>query len=159
MARGINKAIIVGSLGKEPETRYTQSGSAVTSFSVATSESWKDKQSGEKVEHTEWHQVTAFGKLAEICGEYLRKGSQVYIEGKIKTESYDKDGITRYSTKIIANEMQMLGGKDNSNNKPAQKQGSQPAYQQQSQQPQQGSSAGDDFSDDIPFTPVSSMYG
>ena len=112
MARGINKVILVGNLGNDPETRYTPSGAAVTTISVATSESWTDKQSGQKQERTEWHRVKFFGRLAEIAGEYLRKGSQVYIEGSIRTDKYtDKQGIERYSTDVIANEMQMLGGR------------------------------------------------
>lgn len=111
MARGINKVIIVGNLGADPETRYTTSGSAITTISVATSESWKDKQSGEQQERTEWHRVKFFGRLAEIAGEYLKKGRQVYVEGSLRTDKYTgKDGIERYTTDIIANEMQMLGG-------------------------------------------------
>jgi single-strand DNA-binding protein len=111
MARGINKVIIVGNLGADPETRYTGSGTAITSLRIATSEAWTDKQSGEKQERTEWHRVKLFGKLAEIAGVYLKKGRQVYIEGSLRTDKYtDKDGIERYSTDIIANEMQMLGG-------------------------------------------------
>jgi single-strand DNA-binding protein len=111
MARGINKVIIVGNLGADPETRYTGSGTAITSLRIATSENWTDKQSGEKQERTEWHRVKLFGKLAEIAGEYLKKGRQVYIEGSLRTDKYtDKDGVERYSTDIIANEMQMLGG-------------------------------------------------
>lgn len=112
MARGINKVILVGNLGNDPEVRYSQSGSAITSISVATSESWKDKTSGEQQERTEWHRVKFFGKLAEIAGEYLKKGSSVYIEGKLRTDKYtDKSGVEKYSTDIIADEMQMLGGK------------------------------------------------
>ena len=111
MARGINKVIIVGNLGNDPETRYTASGTAITTLSIATSESWTDKQSGEKQERTEWHRVKIFGKLAEIAGEYLKKGRQVYIEGALRTEKYtDKAGVEKYSTAIIASEMQMLGG-------------------------------------------------
>lgn len=111
MARGINKVIIVGNLGADPETRYTGSGMAITTLRIATSESWTDKQSGEKQERTEWHRVKMFGKLAEIAGEYLAKGKQVYIEGSLRTDKYtDKDGIERYSTDIIADQMQMLGG-------------------------------------------------
>jgi single-strand DNA-binding protein len=111
MARGINKVIIVGNLGADPETRYTGSGTAITSLRIATSEAWTDKQSGEKQERTEWHRVKLFGKLAEIAGEYLKKGRQVYIEGSLRTDKYtDKDGIERFSTDIVANEMQMLGG-------------------------------------------------
>lgn len=111
MARGINKVILVGNVGRDPETRYSAGGMAVTTVSVATSESWKDKQSGEQKEKTEWHRVKFFGRLAEIAGEYLKKGSQVYIEGSLRTEEYEKDGVKRYSTDIVAAEMQMLGGR------------------------------------------------
>jgi len=112
MARGINKVIIVGNLGNDPEVRYSQAGMAMTSISVATSESWKDKTSGEQQERTEWHRIKFFGKLAEIAGEYLKKGSQVYVEGKLRTDKYtDKAGVEKYSTDIIADEMQMLGSK------------------------------------------------
>jgi len=110
MARGINKVILVGNLGNDPEVRYSQSGSALTTISVATSESWKDKD-GNMQERTEWHRVKFFGRLAEIAGEYLKKGRQVYIEGRLRTEKYtDKAGVEKYSTDIIADEMQMLGG-------------------------------------------------
>ena len=112
MARGINKVILVGNVGGDPETRYMPSGSAVTNLTVATNESWKDKQTGEKKERTEWHRVAMFNRLAEIAAEYLRKGSQVYIEGKLRTRKWqDKDGQDRYTTEIIADEMQMLGGR------------------------------------------------
>ena len=111
MARGINKVIIVGNLGADPETRYTPSGTAITTIRVATSESWKDKQTGEQQERTEWHRVKFFSRLAEIAGEYLKKGSQVYVEGRLRTEEYEKDGIKRWSTDIIADEMQMLGSR------------------------------------------------
>jgi len=111
MARGINKVILVGNLGADPETRYTTGGSAVTTIRIATSESWRDKQTGEQQERTEWHRVKFFGRLAEIAGEYLKKGRQVYVEGSLRTDKYtDKEGIERYTTEIIANEMQMLGG-------------------------------------------------
>ena len=112
MARGINKVIIVGNLGQDPETRYMPSGSAVTNFTVATNESWKDKQTGEQKDRTEWHRVAMFNRLAEIAAEYLRKGSQVYIEGKLRTRKWQgQDGNDRYTTEIIADEMQMLGGR------------------------------------------------
>ena len=115
MARGINKVILVGNLGADPETRYMPSGGAVTNLSIATSESWKDKQSGEQNERTEWHRVAMFNRLAEIAAEYLRKGSQVYIEGKLRTRKWqDRDGNDRYTTEIIADEMQMLGGRGGS---------------------------------------------
>jgi single-strand DNA-binding protein len=112
MARGINKAILVGNLGKDPETRYLPSGKAVTNFSIATSESWKDKQTGEQKEQTEWHNIVMYDRLAEIAAEYLRKGSQVYVEGRLRTRKWqDKEGQDRYTTEIIANEMQMLGAR------------------------------------------------
>jgi single-strand DNA-binding protein len=111
MARGINKVILVGNLGADPEVRYSAGGTAITSLRIATSESWMDKQSGERQERTEWHRVKLFGRLAEIAGEYLKKGRQVYIEGSLRTDKYTgQDGVERYSTDIIANEMQMLGG-------------------------------------------------
>ena len=106
----MNKAILIGKLGKDPETRYTQDGTMITSFSIATSEKWKDKN-GEKVEKTEWHNITAFKKLAEICAEYLKKGSQVYCEGKIQTDTWEKDGQKHNATKIILEKMEMLGNK------------------------------------------------
>jgi single-strand DNA-binding protein len=110
-SRGINKVILVGNLGADPEVRYTAGGSAITSIRIATSESWKDKQTGEQQERTEWHRIKFFGRLAEIAGEYLKKGRQVYVEGSLRTDKYtDKDGVERYSTDIVANEMQMLGG-------------------------------------------------
>jgi single-strand DNA-binding protein len=108
---GINKVILVGNLGRDPEVSYTPSGVAVAKFSIATSEKWTDKQTGEKKDKTEWHRITAFGKLGEICGEYLSKGKQVYIEGRLQYGSYEKDGVTRYTTDIIANQMQMLGSR------------------------------------------------
>ena len=115
MARGVNKVIIVGNLGGDPETRYMPSGSAVTNFTVATNESWKDKQTGEQKERTEWHRVAMFNRLAEIAAEYLRKGSSVYVEGKLRTRKWQgKDGQDRYTTEIIADEMQMLGGRGGS---------------------------------------------
>jgi single-strand DNA-binding protein len=105
---GINLVVLVGRLGKDPEVKYMPSGDPVANFSLATSESWKDKTSGEKKERTEWHNITAFGKLAEICAQYLKKGSQVYIQGKLRTDKYEKNGQTHYSTKVIADKMQML---------------------------------------------------
>lgn len=111
MARGVNKVILIGNLGADPESRSTTSGSTVVSMSLATTESWFDKASGEKRERTEWHRVKVFGKLAEICQQYLTKGQQVYIEGSIRTDKFTgKDGVEKYFTDIIANEMQMLGG-------------------------------------------------
>ncbi len=112
MARGVNKVILIGNLGADPETRAMPSGSTVANLRIATSESWRDKQSGEQQERTEWHRVALFGRLAEIASEYLRKGSQVYIEGSLRTRKWqDKQGNERYSTEIIGNELQMLGGR------------------------------------------------
>jgi single-strand DNA-binding protein len=115
MARGINKVILIGNVGQDPETRYMPNGKAVTNLRVATSESWKDKQTGEQREQTEWHTVVMYDRLAEIAAEYLRKGSQVYLEGKLRTRKWqDKEGRDRYTTEIQANEMQMLGGRGGS---------------------------------------------
>jgi single-strand DNA-binding protein len=112
MARGVNKVILVGNLGADPETRYMPSGGAVTNIRIATSESWKDKGTGEQQERTEWHTIAFFGRLAEIAAEYLRKGSQVYVEGRLRTRKWqDKQGADRWSTEVIANEMQMLGSR------------------------------------------------
>jgi len=168
--KGVNKAIIVGNLGNDPEVRYTPSGAAITKISIATSESWKDKNTGQMQEKTEWHNVTFFGKLAEIAGEYLRKGSQVYIEGKLKTDKYtDKQGVEKYSTGIVVDSfsgvMQMLGGKNEggsqktaSNQQQQQHQNNQQGYQnqqnpnyQQQQAPQQQQGQNNNFDDDIPF--------
>ena len=126
MARGINKVILVGNLGNDPETRFMPNGNQVTNISIATSESWKDKQSGQQQERTEWHRIVFFNRLAEIAGEYLKKGSKVYIEGALRTRQWDKEGKKHYSTEIIANEMQMLDGRNdggmgggfNQNNQP-----------------------------------------
>ena len=110
MGRGINKAVIVGTLGKDPEIRYAENGNAVVNISVATNESWKDRETGEAQERTEWHRIVLFGKLGEIASQYLKKGSQAYFEGKIKTSKWqDQGGIDRYTTEIVVNEMEMLG--------------------------------------------------
>lgn len=159
MARGINKVILVGNLGADPETRYTSSGSAVTNIRLATSESWKDRQTGEQNERTEWHRVVMFNRLGEIAAEYLRKGSQVYIEGQIRTRKWQgQDGQDRWTTEIVANEMQMLGGRGGggaapydgppapSRKAPAQGQASAPAAGPGPDLPPD-----DDFDDDIPF--------
>jgi single-strand DNA-binding protein len=152
MARGVNKAIIVGTLGRDPEVKYTAGGSAVANISVATNESWKDKNTGENVEKTEWHRIVLFGKLAEIAGQYLKKSSQVYFEGKIQTRKWqDQSGQDRYTTEIVANEMQMLGGRGDSPGgstdfKPQQQ--SAPAAQPSSQF---DAPPADDGFDDIPF--------
>jgi single-strand DNA-binding protein len=155
MARGINKVILVGNLGKDPETRYMPSGSAVTNLRIATSESWKDKTTGEQTERTEWHAVAMFGRLAEIAAEYLRKGSQVYIEGKLRTRKWqDKtDGKDRYTTEIIADEMQMLGSKGGGMG-PSASSSSNPPPARQSAVADADSgppSGGGEFDDDIPF--------
>jgi single-strand DNA-binding protein len=148
MARGINKVIIVGNLGGDPETRYMPSGSAVTNLTVATNESWKDKQTGEQKDRTEWHKVALFNRLAEVAAEYLRKGSQVYIEGKLRTRKWqDKNGQDRWTTEIVADEMQMLGGRGGSGGGSA-PMGSSSDSSSSSAPPQPGP---DDFDDDIPF--------
>jgi single-strand DNA-binding protein len=157
MARGINKVIIVGNLGGDPETRYMPSGSAVTNFTVATNESWKDKQTGEQKERTEWHKVVMFDRLAEIAAEYLRKGSQVYVEGKLQTRKWQgQDGQDRYTTEIRANEMQMLGGRGGAGGGGSFGGGGQQGGGQQGGGQQGGGNAPpqpgpDDFDDDIPF--------
>jgi single-strand DNA-binding protein len=156
MARGVNKVILVGNLGADPETRYTASGAAIANINIATSESWKDKQTGENQERTEWHRVVFFNRLAEIVGEYLRKGSQVYVEGSLRTRKWQgQDGQDRYTTEVVASEMQMLGSRQGEgssqpagggfrDNKPA----------RSSQPPAQSAPAplDDNFAeDDIPF--------
>ena len=176
MARGVNKVILVGTCGQDPEVRYLPNGNAVTNLSLATSEQWTDKQSGQKVERTEWHRVSMFGKVAEIAGEYLRKGSQVYIEGKLQTREWEKDGIKRYTTEIIVDmqgTMQLLGGRPQNNEQQGgggnNYQQSAPAPRQQASRPQQSAPQQrsappaqqqpaqqpapdfDSFDDDIPF--------
>ena len=159
MARGVNKVILVGNLGNDPDIRYTAGGAAVGNISLVTAESWKDKNSGEQQEKTEWHRIVFFGRLAEIVGEYLRKGSQVYIEGRLQTRKWqDKEGHDRYTTEIVANEMQMLGSKNGgaasyesaSQSQPVQDQNYAPT---ESQTTPASTSAPkvDDFDDDIPF--------
>ena len=148
MARGINKVILVGHLGADPETRYMPSGGAVTNVRLATSEAWKDKTSGEQQERTEWHNVAFFGRLAEIAGEYLRKGSQVYVEGRLRTRKWqDREGHDRYTTEIIANEMQMLGGRPGAG-APAR---SATSAQAANGPPPNDAPPAEDFDDDIPF--------
>ncbi len=149
MARGVNKVILVGNLGRDPEVRYSPNGQAIANVNIATSDSWKDKNTGEKQERTEWHRVVFFGRLAEIAGEYLKKGSQIYIEGRLQTRKWqDKDGNDRYTTEIVANEMQMLGSRAGSG-VPADDSNQEPASQSK---PATASTTGsDDFDDDIPF--------
>ena len=148
MARGINKVILVGNLGADPETRHMPSGGAVTNIRIATTDSWRDKESGEQQERTEWHSVALFGRLGEIAGEYLRKGRQVYIEGRLRTRKWqDRDGNDRYTTEIIANEMQMLGGRADTGGAPARPApAAAPAAAAAG-----GTSDSGDFDDDIPF--------
>lgn len=145
----VNKVILIGNLGKDPEVRYLQSGKAVANVSIATSESWKDKNTGEKQERTEWHNVSFYSPLAEIVGQYLRKGSSVFVEGRLQTRKWqDKNGQDRYTTEIVANEMKMLGGKPESGNSP-------PPSVRPPANPQHAATmaaqAPDDFEDDIPF--------
>ena len=155
MARGVNKVILVGNCGKDPDTRYMPSGGAVTNISIATSESWKDKQSGETKDRTEWHNIVFFNRLGEIAGEYLKKGSQIYVEGSLRTRKWqDKSGHDRYTTEIVASEMQMLGGRPGGDSyAPAQSQAqSRPASNQQSAPaPAPAPMVEEGFDDDIPF--------
>ena len=147
MARGVNKVILVGNLGKDPEVRYMPSGNAVANVTLATTDSWKDKQSGEKQERTEWHNIVFYSRLAEIVGEYLKKGSQVYVEGSLRTRKWqDKNGNDRYTTEIIANEMQMLGSRSGSADYSSAA-ASTPAPAKAAAT----AGGGDDFDDDIPF--------
>jgi len=149
----INKVILVGNLGQDPEVKYMPSGGAVTNLSIATTDTWKDKNSGEKRENTEWHRVVFFNRLAEIAGEYLRKGSQVYIEGNLRTRSWEDNGVKKYTTEIVAREMQMLGGRNQGGDSaPPQQRRPAGQTQGQSQQPQQTAPQNfDNFDDDIPF--------
>ena len=165
-SRGVNKCIILGNLGNDPEVKQAASGSAIANLTVATSESWNDKATGEKREAVEWHRVVLFGKMAEVAGEYLRKGSQVYIEGQLRTRKWtDNAGVEKYTTEIVVGMngvMQMLGGKHDSN--PQQQSGwgqpQQPNPQQQSKPAPSGQSVPPmDFSDDIPFAPFGLQYG
>lgn len=166
MARGINKVILVGNLGQDPETRYMPSGGAVTNVTLATSETWKDKQTGQPQERTEWHRVVFFNRLAEIAGEYLKKGSKVYVEGSLRTRKWQgQDGQDRYTTEIVAAEMQMLdsrggGGGSYDDYSSATQSNQRPPQQQRRPAPQQNtppanepppSGGFDDFDDDIPF--------
>lgn len=145
MAKGINKVILVGTCGGDPVVKYMPSGGAITNIGVATSEAWKDKNTGEKKEATEWHKVVFFNRLAEIAGEYLRKGQQVYIEGSLKTRSWEKDGQKHYATEIVASDMQMLGGNKGGDSAPRQERG-------QSQGRQQSGNQFEELDDmDIPF--------
>ena len=168
--RGVNKVILVGTCGQDPDVRYLPNGNAVTNLSLATSEQWIDKQTGQKVEKTEWHRVSMFGKVAEIAGEYLRKGSQVNIEGKLQTREWEKDGIKRYTTEIVVDmqgTMQLLGGRPQGDQQGQQQQqrhnqdqaARQPAPRQQ--QNQQGSPGPDQdpMDDDIPFRPLPYLAG
>lgn len=141
MGRGINKVILVGNCGQDPETRFSAAGAAITNISIATSETWKDKTTGQPQERTEWHRVVFFNRLGEIAGEYLKKGSKVYVEGSLRTRKWqDKEGQDRYTTEIVGNEMQMLDSRGDNQQAPAQQ-----------QQTQQQAAPVDDWDDDIPF--------
>lgn len=153
----LNRATLIGNLGRDPEVRYMPSGDAVANLAIATTEKWKDKQTGEQKEATEWHRVAFFGKLADVCGQYLKKGSQVYVEGKIQTRKYtDKDGIEKYTTEIRGESMVMLGGRSDGagaqpQSAPAQGQQQRNSYAEAKGKPQPQRQVGDDFDDDIPF--------
>ncbi|WP_213664091.1 single-stranded DNA-binding protein [Stutzerimonas stutzeri] len=174
MARGVNKVILVGNVGGDPETRYMPNGNAVTNITLATTDSWKDKQTGQQQERTEWHRVVFFGKLAEIAGEYLRKGSQCYVEGRLQTREWEKDGVKRYTTEIVVDmngTLQLLGGRGGNNeeggdNAPRQSRSAPQREQQQAPRqerpaPQQAQPAPDygAFDDDIPFRGLHWMEG
>ena len=149
MARGVNLAIILGNIGKDPETRYLTNGNAVCNFTVATSEQWRDKESGENKERTEWHRCTAFAKLGEICGDLLHKGSKVYIEGSLRTRQWEKDGQTHYTTEIIAKEMQLLDKREDNDGRD---QYGAPYDGRPTSGKQNEMAVGEDeFDDDIPF--------
>lgn len=165
MGRSVNKVTLIGTLGRDPEVSFMPNGNAVANLSLATDESYNDKQTGQKVEQTEWHRVTAYGKLAEIVQQYLRKGSKAYFEGKLKTREWEKDGIKRYTTEIIANDMLMLDGKQDNQQggqqpmnqsgyqqpqQPMQPQGGCQQPQQRAQAPQGGNMI-NDFDDNVPF--------
>lgn len=153
MARGINKVILIGNLGQDPEVRYTAGGNAVANLRIATTEAWRDKQTGEQKENTEWHTVVFFGKTAEIASQYLKKGRQVYVEGRLQTRKWqDKSGNDRYSTEIIGNDMQMLGGGGPGGSSAPYEGGGGGQQQRREQAPPQQEPAGGDFQDDdIPF--------
>ena len=154
MARGINKVILVGNLGRDPETRYMPSGGAVTNVSIATSKGWKDRDSGEQKERTEWHRIVFFNKLAEIAGEYLKRGSKVYIEGELRTRDWEKDGQKHYTTEVVASEMQMLDSRGEMGGGGASSGGagvSQTGGGSSSPADDFGPPPSDDFDDDIPF--------
>jgi single-strand DNA-binding protein len=153
MARGINKVILVGTVGKDPEMKYMPSGDAIANISVATSESWKDKQTGEKKESTDWHKVVFYRQLATIVENYLRKGQQVYIEGSLKTRSWEKDGQKHYSTEIIASDMQMLGGRSDGGNggQPQQRRAGIANGEFPDKRVSEPNQNFEDFDDDIPF--------
>ena len=157
MARGVNKVILIGNCGSAPETRYLPSGGAVTNVTLATSEGWKDKQTGQQQERTEWHRVVFFNRLAEIAGEYLKKGSKVYIEGSLRTQQWEKDGVKRYTTEIVAREMQMLDSRGTGGESGGFRPSTAPSTGDQSNanvgdlSSKLGSMSDDDLDDDIPF--------
>lgn len=157
-SRGVNKVIIVGRLGQDPEVRYAPSGATFANLTVATSEQWRDKQTGEQKEQTEWHRVVISGKLAEIAGEYLRKGSEVYLEGKLRTRKWtDQNGVDKYTTEIqvgINGTMQMLGGKQGGNEQNSSTRNSAKTQTPAAEQKYERSEPPMDFDDDIPFSPV-----
>ena len=150
----VNKVIIVGNLGRDPEVRYTPNGDSITNVTIATTDTWKDKATGEKKEATEWHRVVFFGKLAEIAGQYLKKGRQVYVEGALRTRKWtDKEGQERYTTEIVANEMKMLGSREGMSDAPPRESGGGSAAggNRPAAAPQPAGGAFNDFEDDIPF--------
>ena len=160
MARGVNKVILIGNVGGDPEVRYLPNGNAVANVTLATSDSWKDKQTGQQQERTEWHRVVFFGRIAEVVGEYVRKGSKMYIEGRLQTREWEKDGVKRYTTEVVVDmggQMQLLDGRPGGGeqaagqSRPQQRPAQQSAPQPAQQAPQQAAPDYDSFDDDIPF--------
>ena len=150
-SKGLNKVMLIGRLGKDPEVKYAQSGLAIVNFTIATNEDWSDKSSGEKKERTEWHNIVVFGKLGEICGKYLSKGKQVYVEGRLQTRSWEQDGVTRYKTEIVANDMRMLDSRGAGSDGGAMDSGSDKSYENSSFENRSASSPSGPVDDDIPF--------
>ncbi len=155
MARGVNKVILIGNLGRDPEIRYTPNGDAIATVSLATSEQWKDRQTGEQQERTEWHRVVFFGRIAEVLGEYTNKGSKIYVEGQLRTRKWqDKEGTDRYTTEIRGRDLQLLDGSQHGGGNR-----SSSTTQPRQDEPSQQGAPPDDFDDDIPFMPLHGLYG
>jgi single-strand DNA-binding protein len=151
MARGLNKVMLIGRIGRDPKIQYTQGGTAIANFSIATNEEWTDKKTGEKTEKTEWHRIVAFGKLGEICSEYLSKGRQVYVEGRIQTRSWEHEGIKRNTTEIVANNMQMLDSNFSSNKRHELSEGQENVNTEKASDESESEAESSEFDDEIAF--------